>query len=61
MSIDGVLLRIDLNIRCAFCRKELTGTSRDEVISVEPCQHCLDVSRDEGYNDGYEVGRNYND
>ena len=48
--------------RCGvgLCRQSSTGTTAGRghlYVSVEPCDNCLSTARDEGYNDGFEEGK----
>ena len=36
-------------------RKQQTNS-----ISVEPCEHCLEQAREEGYSEGFEEGQDSN-
>ena len=71
MSENDIDIDIDIVIRCK-CGKLLTEMKRETesrygdrlIISVEPCDVCLDEKRDAGYGDcmvDYGIVEDYND
>ncbi len=46
---------VEFYVQCSVCSRTLNATitqKRDIVLSVEPCDNCMDDARSEGYVDG---------
>ena len=53
------LLELEFEVFCScgngLCNNTTEGRNRySQYITVEPCEKCLDVAREEGHEEGYE-------
>jgi hypothetical protein len=57
-------IAVNIEVYCAKCGEGLcnqteatrTNGRGEPSFRVDPCERCLDASRDEGYSEGYEEG-----
>ena len=53
-------IEIDFEVYCATCGAGLCGQSegtqnnRGLIVNVEACENCIDIAKEESYQEGYE-------
>ena len=47
---------LEIQVRCERCDGLLTATTCDEEIMIEPCEVCLETTREAAYDDGHTFG-----
>lgn len=50
---------VEFHVQCNVCNRTLDAVitqRRDIVLSVEPCDNCMDDARSDGYADGMKDG-----
>lgn len=50
------MVEIELAVRCERCMASLEASVDGGIIDIEPCEVCLETTREAAYDDGHTFG-----